>query len=78
MTETMAIVAIREAVEELRSKGLQTRESYSVQDGGIYATIWVSVEGCPVSDETSSRFMCFNILNADKFAKTLNNLAETL
>jgi uncharacterized protein (DUF2141 family) len=78
MTETMAIVAIREAVEELKFKGLKTRESYSAQDGDIFAIVWVSVEGCPMSDETSSCFMCTRIKDTDEFVKMLNNLARTV
>lgn len=78
MTETMAIVAIREAVEELKSKGLKTHESYTVQSGNIFVSVWVSVEGCPMTDKTSSVFMCYTLSGADEFVKTLNNLARSV
>jgi hypothetical protein len=78
MTETMAMVAIREAMEDLKSKGLQTYESYSVKNDDVFVAVWVSAEGDAMTDGSSSRFYCYGLKDAERFVKMLAKLGETL
>ena len=79
MTETMAMVAIREAVEVLKVSGLQTCEGYTVKgDSHFFATVYVSSEGDPQTDETSSCLMCCGLRDVERFVKMLTKLGGTL
>jgi len=78
MTETMAIVAIREAMEDLKSKGLQTYESYTVKNNDVFISAWVSAEGDAMTDGSSSRFFSYGLKDVDRFVKMLTKLGGTL
>jgi hypothetical protein len=78
MTETMAIVAIREAMEDLKSKGLQTYESYTVKNSDVFISVWVSAEGDAMTDGSSSRFFCYGLKDVERFVKMLTKLGGTL
>jgi hypothetical protein len=78
MTETMAVVAIREAMEDLKSKGFQTYESYTVKNNDVFISVWVSSEGDAMTDGSSSRFFCYGLRDVERFVKMLTKLGETL
>ena len=75
MTETMAMVAIMEAVEELKVKGFQVYTSASIHMNMFFVTIFVSVEGCPVDHESSMRFYIYNLKDVERVVCQLSKLA---
>ena len=76
MTETMAMVAIMEAVEELKVKGFQVCVSTSIHMNLFFATVFVSLDGCPIEHESSMRFMCCGLKEVERVVCQLNNLAS--
>jgi len=75
MTETMAMVAIMEAVDELKAKGFQVYVSTSIHMNLFFTTVFVSLEGCPIEHDSSMRFMCCGLKEVERVVCQLSKLA---